>query len=187
MDSIELEARWAARNYDPLPVVLTRGEGAYLWDDDGKRYIDMMSAYSAVSHGHAHPRILAALEGQARRLAVASRAYHSDRLGPFLAKLCQVTGLDARAADEHRRRGGRDRDQGARGAGAIASRASPRTAPRSSSPKAISTAAPRPSSGSRRKLLPRRVRAVHARLPRRAVRRPRRDASARSRPRRRRS
>ncbi len=94
MDSIELEARWAARNYDPLAVVLTRGEGAYLWDEDGKRYIDMMSAYSAVSHGHAHPRILAALEGQARRLAVSSRAYHSDRLGPFLAKLCQVTGLD---------------------------------------------------------------------------------------------
>jgi ornithine--oxo-acid transaminase len=94
MNSIELEARWAARNYDPLAVVLTRGDGSYLWDEDGKRYIDMMSAYSAVSHGHAHPRILAALEGQARRLAVSSRAYHSDRLGPFLAKLCQVTGLD---------------------------------------------------------------------------------------------
>ena len=55
----------------------------------------MMSAYSAVSHGHAHPRILAALEAQARRLAVPSRAFHNDRLGPFLAKLCQVTGLDA--------------------------------------------------------------------------------------------
>ncbi len=94
MDSIELEARWAARNYDPMPVVLTRGDGAFLWDADGRRYVDMMSAYSAVSHGHAHPRILAALEGQARRLAVCSRAYHTDRLGAFLAKLCQVTGMD---------------------------------------------------------------------------------------------
>ncbi|HUK58227.1 MAG TPA: ornithine--oxo-acid transaminase [Stellaceae bacterium] len=95
MNSIELEARWAARNYEPLPVVLTRGEGAFLWDENGRRYVDMMSAYSAVSHGHAHPRILAALEAQARRLAVSSRAYHSDRLGPFLAKLCAVTGMDA--------------------------------------------------------------------------------------------
>jgi ornithine--oxo-acid transaminase len=94
MDPVRLEEQYAARNYDPLPVVLTRGEGAFLWDADGKRYVDMMSAYSAVSHGHAHPRILAALEGQARRLAVSSRAYHSDRLGPFLEKLCAVTGLD---------------------------------------------------------------------------------------------
>jgi ornithine--oxo-acid transaminase len=95
MDSMELERRFAARNYDPLPVVLTRGEGAHLWDVDGNRYVDMMSAYSAVSHGHAHPRILKVLEAQARRLAVPSRAYFTDRLGPFLAKLCQVTGMDA--------------------------------------------------------------------------------------------
>jgi ornithine--oxo-acid transaminase len=94
MDSIALENRYAAHNYNPLPVVLTRGEGAYLWDVDGKRYVDMMSAYSAVSHGHAHPRILAALEAQARRLAVPSRAFYSDRLGPFLEKLCTLAGLD---------------------------------------------------------------------------------------------
>lgn len=92
---IELEERHAAHNYAPLPVVLTRGEGAHLWDVEGRRYIDMMSAYSAASHGHAHPRILAALEGQARRLAVPSRAYYSDRLGPFLAELTRRTGLDA--------------------------------------------------------------------------------------------
>jgi ornithine--oxo-acid transaminase len=94
MDPVELEQRWCAHNYHPLPVVLTRGEGAFLWDNEGKRYIDMMSAYSAVSHGHGHPRILAALEAQARRLAVPSRAYHNDRLGPFLEKLCQVARLD---------------------------------------------------------------------------------------------
>jgi len=92
---MELEGRYSAHNYEPLPVVLARGEGAYLWDIAGRRYVDMMSAYSAASHGHAHPRILAALEAQAHRLAVPSRAYYNDRLGPFLAELTRLTGLDA--------------------------------------------------------------------------------------------
>jgi ornithine--oxo-acid transaminase len=95
MAAMQLEARYCAHNYEPIPVVLARGEGAHLWDTSGRRYVDMMSAYSAASHGHAHPRILAALEAQARRLAVPSRAYYNDRLGPFLAELCRVTGLDA--------------------------------------------------------------------------------------------
>jgi ornithine--oxo-acid transaminase len=95
MKAIDRENRFSAPNYAPLPVVLARGEGAYLWDISGRRYIDMMSAYSAASHGHAHPRIIAALERQARRLAVPSRAYYSDRLGPFLEELCRLTGLDA--------------------------------------------------------------------------------------------
>jgi ornithine--oxo-acid transaminase len=95
MDPVALERQFSAPNYHPLPVVLSRGEGAYLWDIEGRRYIDMMSAYSAVSHGHGHPRILKALETQARRLAVPSRAYHNDRLGPFLEKLCALSGLDA--------------------------------------------------------------------------------------------
>jgi len=87
-------SRYCARNYEPLPVVLARGEGAYLWDVEGRRYVDMMSAYSAVSLGHAHPRIIARLTEQARRLSVASRAYYDDRLGPFLEEVCKVTGLD---------------------------------------------------------------------------------------------
>ena len=95
MTGFDLESRYSAHNYHPLPVVLTRGEGARLWDVQGRSYVDMMSAYSAVSHGHGHPRILAALEAQARRLAVPSRAYHNDRLGPFLEKLCTLAGLDA--------------------------------------------------------------------------------------------
>src|SRR5256885_88284 len=95
MNIKELEARYSAHNYEPLPVVLTRGEGAHLWDTAGRRYVDMMSAYSAASHGHAHPRILAALETQAHRLAVPSRAYFNDRLGPLLAELCALSGLDA--------------------------------------------------------------------------------------------
>jgi ornithine--oxo-acid transaminase len=95
MNAMELESRHSAPNYEPLPVVLSRGKGAHLWDTSGRRYIDMMSAYSAASHGHAHPRILAALEDQARRLAVPSRAYYTDRLGPFLAEVTRLTGLDA--------------------------------------------------------------------------------------------
>lgn len=95
MNAIELESRHSAPNYAPLPVVIARGRGAHLWDGEGRRYIDMMSAYSAASHGHAHPRILAALEEQARRLAVPSRAYYSDRLGPFMEEITRLTGLDA--------------------------------------------------------------------------------------------
>jgi len=95
MKAIELENRYSAHNYEPLPVVLARGQGAHLFDTSGRRYIDMMSAYSAASHGHAHPRILNALATQANRLAVPSRAYHNDRLGPFLEELCKLSGLDA--------------------------------------------------------------------------------------------
>jgi ornithine--oxo-acid transaminase len=93
-DKIALERRYGATNYEPLPVVLSRGEGVWLWDDEGRRYLDMLSAYSAVSFGYGHPRLVAALESQARRLAVTSRAFYSDRLPPFLAKICEVTGMD---------------------------------------------------------------------------------------------
>jgi ornithine--oxo-acid transaminase len=91
---IDLEDRYSARNYHPLPVVLVRGEGPYVWDDGGRRYLDMMSAYSAVSHGHAHPRIVAALVRQAEQLNIVSRAFHSDRLGAFLEKACALTAMD---------------------------------------------------------------------------------------------
>ncbi|HEV8314560.1 MAG TPA: ornithine--oxo-acid transaminase [Burkholderiaceae bacterium] len=90
---IALEDRYGARNYLPLPVVLTRGEGAYLWDDAGRRYLDMMSAYSAVSFGHSHPALVEALTAQAQRLAITSRAFHTDRLGAFLQRLCETTGM----------------------------------------------------------------------------------------------
>ena len=93
-DRIALEKRFGATNYAPLPVVLARGEGVWLWDEDGRRYLDMLSAYSAVSFGYGHPRLLATLAEQAQRLAVTSRAFHSSTLGPFLAKLCELTGMD---------------------------------------------------------------------------------------------
>ena len=93
-DMIALEKRFGATNYAPLPVVLERGEGVWLWDVDGNRYLDMLSAYSAVSFGYGHPRLLKALNEQAQRLAVTSRAFYSTTLPPFLARLCEVTGMD---------------------------------------------------------------------------------------------
>ncbi len=91
--AVAQENRFGAHNYHPLPVVLARGEGVYLFDTAGRRYLDMMSAYSAVSFGHGHPALIRALTEQAQRLAVCSRAFHTDQLGPFLAKLCEVTGM----------------------------------------------------------------------------------------------
>src|SRR5271165_522831 len=91
---IEAERRYGARNYEPLPVVMAHGEGSWLWDEHGRRYLDMLSAYSAVSHGHAHPRIVQALIAQAQRLAVTSRAVYTDKLPPLLKRLAELTGLD---------------------------------------------------------------------------------------------
>lgn len=91
---IESEKLHGAQNYNPLPVVLVRGQGAYVWDDAGKRYLDMMSAYSAVSHGHCHPKLVKALTEQANRLNVVSRAFYTDKLGPFLTRACELTGFD---------------------------------------------------------------------------------------------
>ena len=93
LDPRALESRYGADNYAPLPVVLVRGEGVTLWDDTGRSYLDMMSAYSAVSFGHGHPELVAVLAAQASRLAITSRAFHSDRLGPFLERLCTATGM----------------------------------------------------------------------------------------------
>ena len=92
--SMDLEAQYCAHNYHPLPVVLTRGKGVFVWDEAGKKYLDMMSAYSAVSHGHAHPRLVKLVQEQVARLTIVSRAFHSDALGPFLARACQLTGQD---------------------------------------------------------------------------------------------
>lgn len=91
---IALESRYCAHNYHPLPVVLTRGEGVFVWDDAGNKYLDMMSAYSAVSHGHAHPRLVKLVREQAARLNIVSRAFYSDKLGPFVERACKLTGQD---------------------------------------------------------------------------------------------
>jgi ornithine--oxo-acid transaminase len=91
---IETERQYGARNYEPLPVVMAHGEGVWLWDEHGRRYLDMLSAYSAVSHGHAHPRIVQALIAQAQRLSVTSRAVYTDKLPPLLKRLAEMTGLE---------------------------------------------------------------------------------------------
>ena len=93
-DLVAREKAFGACNYDPLPVVLARGEGSWLADVDGHCYLDLMSAYSAVSFGHAHPRIVGALIAQAQQLGVTSRAYHNDELPFLLERLAQLTGLD---------------------------------------------------------------------------------------------
>src|SRR5690606_11294092 len=79
--------RWGAHNYEPLPVVLERGEGVWVWDVESRRYFDMLSAYSALNQGHRHPRILAALHVQAERLTLHWRALHNEQFPPFLAEL----------------------------------------------------------------------------------------------------
>jgi ornithine--oxo-acid transaminase len=89
----DLERRYGAANYHPLPVTLARGAGVWLFDTEGRRHLDMMSAYSAVSFGHGHPTLVRALVEQAERLAVTSRAFHTDRLGPFLRAVCETTGM----------------------------------------------------------------------------------------------
>jgi ornithine--oxo-acid transaminase len=85
---------FGAHNYKPLPVVLARGEGTEVWDVDGRRYLDFLSCYSAVSHGHRHPRIVAAMLRQAERLTLTSRAFHNDQMGPFLQELCAYSGTE---------------------------------------------------------------------------------------------
>jgi len=86
--------RVSARNYAPLPVVITRAEGVFAWDIEGRKYLDCISAYSSLNQGHRHPRILQALLAQAGRLTLTSRAVHNDRLGPFLEKLCNAAQMD---------------------------------------------------------------------------------------------
>ena len=91
---IDLAETWSAHNYHPLPVVLTRGEGVWVYDPEGNRYMDMLSAYSALNHGHRHPRIIQALKDQADRITLTSRAFHNDLFGPLCAKLCRLAGKE---------------------------------------------------------------------------------------------
>lgn len=93
-EAIALENKYGAHNYHPLPVVLAKGEGVYVWDVEGKRYYDFLSAYSAVNQGHCHPRLVEALTLQASTLALTSRAFYNDKLGVFEKKITQLFGFD---------------------------------------------------------------------------------------------
>ncbi|MEZ4802766.1 MAG: ornithine--oxo-acid transaminase [Gelidibacter sp.] len=92
--AIDLEHKYGAHNYHPLPVVLSRGEGVYVWDVEGKQYYDFLSAYSAVNQGHCHPKIVNALIEQSKTLALTSRAFHNDMLGKYEKFACNYFGFD---------------------------------------------------------------------------------------------
>ncbi len=89
-----LETRWGVRNYSPLPIQLERGKGAWVWDSAGRRYLDFLSAYSALNQGHCHPKIAAAMKKQAGRLTLTSRAFRTASLGPLVRRLSILSGLD---------------------------------------------------------------------------------------------
>ena len=88
---IELENQYGAYNYKPLDVVVSRGKGVWVWDVNGDRYLDCLSAYSAVNQGHCHPKIMQALMDQARKLTLTSRAFRNDQLGLFYKEVCELT------------------------------------------------------------------------------------------------
>ncbi|MBK8847926.1 MAG: ornithine--oxo-acid transaminase [Bacteroidetes bacterium] len=91
---IDLEEKYSAHNYHPLPVVISKGEGVYVWDVEGKKYYDFLSAYSALNQGHCHPRIIDALISQAKELHLVSRAFHNDLLGEYSQFMCNLFGYD---------------------------------------------------------------------------------------------
>ena len=93
-DFIELEDKYGAHNYHPLPVVLAKGEGVYLWDVEGKKYFDFLSAYSAVNQGHCHPKIINAMIEQAKTLTLTSRAFYNNCLGPYEKYITEYFGYD---------------------------------------------------------------------------------------------
>ena len=88
---IDLENEFGAHNYKPLDIVLARGQGVWVWDVDGDKYLDMLASYSALNQGHCHPRILNALTEQAKKLTLVSRAFRTDQLGPFYQEICEMT------------------------------------------------------------------------------------------------
>ncbi|WP_053367563.1 ornithine--oxo-acid transaminase [Bacillus sp. FJAT-27245] len=93
-DVIEQTEKYGARNYHPLPIVISKAEGVWVEDPEGTKYMDMLSAYSAVNQGHRHPKIIQALKDQADRVTLTSRAFHNDQLGPWYEKICKLTNKD---------------------------------------------------------------------------------------------
>lgn len=94
LDFIELESQFGAHNDHPLDIVIERAEGVWVYDVEGKRYLDCLAAYSAVNQGHCHPRILQTLTEQANKVTLTSRAFRNDQLGPFHSELHELTGFD---------------------------------------------------------------------------------------------
>jgi ornithine--oxo-acid transaminase len=93
-DYLEMERTYGAHNYHPLPVVISKAKGVWIWDVDGKKYIDMLSSYSAINQGHLHEKIVAAAVDQLGRVSLSSRAFSNDKMAPFLKKLCELSGME---------------------------------------------------------------------------------------------
>src|ERR1041385_8113417 len=91
---LQLEEQYGAHNYHPIPVILNRGEGVYVWDAEGKRYYDFLSGYSAMNHGHCHPEIVRVFTEQAQTLTLTSRAFHNDRFGEYAKFITEFFGYD---------------------------------------------------------------------------------------------
>ncbi|MBI5244239.1 MAG: ornithine--oxo-acid transaminase [Elusimicrobia bacterium] len=91
---IELSEKYGAHNYHPLPIVISKAKGVWVWDPEGNKYMDMLSAYSALNHGHSNPKIIRALLEQARKVSLTSRAFHNDQLGLFYKELCELSGFE---------------------------------------------------------------------------------------------
>ncbi|MFH1754947.1 MAG: ornithine--oxo-acid transaminase, partial [Candidatus Latescibacterota bacterium] len=91
---MKLESQYGAHNYHPIPVVISKAKGVWVWDPEGRKYVDCLASYSAVNQGHRHPKIIKALRDQANRVTLTSRAFHNDMLGPFLKKLTEVTQME---------------------------------------------------------------------------------------------
>ena len=91
---MKIEAKYGAGNYHPLPVVISKGEGVWVWDVEGKKYIDMLSCYSAINQGHRHPKIIETMKNQCERLTLTSRAFYNDRLGKFFKHLCELCDME---------------------------------------------------------------------------------------------
>ena len=91
---MEIESTYGAHNYHPIPVVISKAQGVWVWDPEGRKYMDMLSSYSALNQGHRHPKIIQAVEEQMERLTLTSRAFYNDKLGPFLKLLTEVSGMD---------------------------------------------------------------------------------------------
>ena len=91
---LDLEAKHGAHDYHPLPVVLAKGKGVFLWDVEGKKYYDFLSAYSAVNQGHCHPEIVGAMKEQAETLTLTSRAFHNNKLGEYMKYITEYFGFE---------------------------------------------------------------------------------------------
>ena len=91
---LDLESKHGAHDYHPLPIVLAKGKGAFLWDVDGKKYYDFLSAYSAVNQGHCHPEIVGVMKEQAETLTLTSRAFHNNKLGGYMKYITEYFGFD---------------------------------------------------------------------------------------------